>query len=98
MASLSRPDRPDERSNQALESGNIRSVAAGLLIMSRAAASVAELLRQESIKIDIRREGLTKLSIRPVRDVPAPQVELKPGNWCSSAVFRTIASSTGPVC
>jgi predicted O-methyltransferase YrrM len=52
----------------------------GLLIMSRAAASVAELLRQESIKIDIHREGLTKLSIRPVRDVPALQVDLASSN------------------
>jgi len=47
-----------------------------LLVMARIAASVAEALRRETVKIDIRREGLNKLSVRPISHILAPQVDI----------------------
>ena len=45
------------------------------------------------MKIDIRREGLINLSIKPISDVPAPQVDLTSGNPIAGSPFTATATT-----
>ena len=62
------------------QAGLINAARLALLVMARASTKLAAILQQAVLAMDIRRERLGDLEIRPVFDLPEPQINLAAGD------------------